>query len=197
MVETYNMQASNQGLSPSEMHAVVGNLLDSSNPAPAHLEDPKFYEFDVAAVGLGFHHFENPVFAAMQLGKRLKKGGILFLVDFVTHEPHGGHHGHGNGHGHGHSLGNGEGHGHSHRQQQDKGNDTDGVLDVTKLSNKEKEVAATVKHFGFSEEEMRSYFKEAGVGSDFGYQVVERDVVFKMETRTMTRKVFFCKGTKD
>lgn len=69
------------------MHAYPGNLLDPSDPAPATLSPASFHSFDVAAVGLGFHHFGDPDLAARQLASRLRPGGVLFIVDFLPHGP--------------------------------------------------------------------------------------------------------------
>ncbi len=44
---------------PQEMHAVQGNLLDPADPSPAGLAGPEFFDFDIAVVGLGFHHFDD------------------------------------------------------------------------------------------------------------------------------------------
>jgi len=57
MVHEYNTSASNQGIPSHEMHAVLGNLLDPSNPDPEELKGEEFWEFDIEVVGLGFHHF--------------------------------------------------------------------------------------------------------------------------------------------
>lgn len=95
MVEVYNTSAQNQGIPESEMHAVVGNLIDAKSPPPAHLAGPEFHDFDIAVVGLGFHHFDDPALAAKRLAERLKPGGVLMIVDFLPHEHFGGQsHGH-------------------------------------------------------------------------------------------------------
>jgi len=67
------------------MHAYQGNLLDPSGPS-ASLSSPHFYNFDIAAVGLGFHHFVDPDLAASRLAERLRPGGVLVLVDFLSHD---------------------------------------------------------------------------------------------------------------
>ena len=77
-----------QGLTPDEMHAYTGNLLDPVDPSPASLSSADFQSFDLAAVGLGFHHFGDPDFAARQLAARLRPGGVLFIVDFLPHGHH-------------------------------------------------------------------------------------------------------------
>ncbi|TAQ89832.1 hypothetical protein B7494_g1844 [Chlorociboria aeruginascens] len=92
MVREYNMQASNQGIPPSEMCAYVGNLLDPSDPSPPSLSSSLFHDFDIAAVGLGLHHFSDPGLAARKLVQRLKAGGTLLILDFLPHEElHGAH----------------------------------------------------------------------------------------------------------
>ena len=67
------------------MHAYVGDLTAEDKPAPAELTAPEFYDFDIAAVGLGFHHFDNPELAAKRLAERLKPGGVLLILDFLPH----------------------------------------------------------------------------------------------------------------
>ncbi|KAL2255619.1 hypothetical protein VTK26DRAFT_3000 [Humicola hyalothermophila] len=85
MVVAYNARAENQGLSPSEMRAYQGNLCSTDDPSPAAFADPKFFGFDVAVVGLGFHHFEDPALAARRLAERLRVGGVLVVLDFLPH----------------------------------------------------------------------------------------------------------------
>ncbi|KAK4153714.1 methyltransferase [Chaetomidium leptoderma] len=86
MVATYNTRAENQGLAASEMHAYQGNLCDPADPSPAAFTSAEFSNFDVAAVGLGFHHFDDATLAARRLAERLKVGGVLVILDFLPHE---------------------------------------------------------------------------------------------------------------
>ncbi|KAH7418096.1 S-adenosyl-L-methionine-dependent methyltransferase [Cadophora sp. MPI-SDFR-AT-0126] len=86
MVKEYNTSARNQGISEAEMLAVQGNLIDANSPNPPALAGKEFYDFEIAAVGLGFHHFDDPALAAKRLAERLKKGGVLFIVDFLPHK---------------------------------------------------------------------------------------------------------------
>ncbi|TGO88558.1 hypothetical protein BPOR_0155g00120 [Botrytis porri] len=176
MVSQYNARASNQGLSPSEMFAHQGNLL-SSEPAP-ELESEELYQFDIAFVGLGFHHFSNPSLAARKIGKRLKKGGILAVVDFESHDGYGNPNGHGHHHGHGH--------GHEHHEE---------------LNEQAQQAKETVTHHGFSEEEIKKIFVDAGVGADFGYMVLGKGIVFhgtgvEGGRNDMKRAVFMARGVK-
>ncbi|OAG37912.1 hypothetical protein AYO21_07884 [Fonsecaea monophora] len=66
-------------------HAVVGNLLDPKDPRPSHLASPKFFDFDLVAVGLGYHHFQDIQLATKRLVERLRPGGVFLILDFVTH----------------------------------------------------------------------------------------------------------------
>jgi len=89
MVAAYNARADNQGLTAEEMRAYQGNLLDPSDPNPAALSpetNPQLADFDLAAVGLGFHHFDDPELAVRRLAGRLRRGGVLFVLDFMPHE---------------------------------------------------------------------------------------------------------------
>ncbi|KAK3298160.1 S-adenosyl-L-methionine-dependent methyltransferase [Chaetomium fimeti] len=85
MVAAYNTRAENQGLAASEMHAYQGNICDPDEPNPEALASAEFSEFDIAAVGLGFHHFDDPSLAARRLAERLKTGGVLMILDFLPH----------------------------------------------------------------------------------------------------------------
>lgn len=96
MVNIYNTKAFNQGLSEDEMHAYLGDFctppssLEQSatqnKTKNADYSDPKFTNFDIAGVGLGFHHFVDPTYAAEQISARLRPGGVLFIIDFLPHE---------------------------------------------------------------------------------------------------------------
>ncbi|KAH0543208.1 hypothetical protein FGG08_002469 [Glutinoglossum americanum] len=86
MVHEYNTRASNQGLTRQEMNAICADLL-ATTPSPS-LGSPEFFDFDLAVVGLGFHHFADPVLAAKRLVERLKPHtGVLLATDFTPHAP--------------------------------------------------------------------------------------------------------------
>lgn len=174
MVNEYNTSVLNQGIPTSEMHAYQGNLIDPAQPSPAAFAGKEFFDFDIAVVGLGFHHFDDPALAAKRLSERLKKGGVLMIVDFLPHK---------------HfqfvislyfawivpflSWG----------------------ADVGLFSGHD--AAKTVTHQGFSEEEVRKVFEGAGVGGDFKYlQVGKGKITFGDGQEKVERNVFFARGTK-
>ena len=110
MVERYNEAARSAGLSPEKAEAVVGDLCGPGTWTTGYTGDAKlggaeFYNFDIAVVALGFHHFEDPARAIKRLGERLKpRTGVLVIVDFLpftpNHENAAGHeHGSSNEHG--------------------------------------------------------------------------------------------------
>lgn len=140
MVATYKSRASTAGLSKDIVDAVVGDLFDESNPKPQELNGKEWWDFDLATVGFGFHHFENVVHAAKQLKVRLRPGGALVINDFLeggdlladengnpvegsegNHAVH--KHGHGHGHKHEHheyddeKAHNSHSHGHAHNHE--------------------------------------------------------------------------------
>ncbi|KAK3337499.1 methyltransferase-like protein [Cercophora scortea] len=150
MAAAYNSRAENQGLAKEEMHAYQGNLCGPDDPSPAAFSSADFFNFDVAAVGLGFHHFDDPALAAKRLVERLKPGGVLVILDFLTHEK----------------------------------------------MNTAHAASHTVTHHGFSLEEMKKIFEEAGAGKDFGLEEVA-PVVFNRASETeMRRRIFIARGTK-
>jgi SAM-dependent methyltransferase len=94
MVKHYNEAARSSGLSPEQAHAVVGDLLGTT--VPSELSGADFHNFDVAAIGLGFHHFEDPPLAVKRLAERLRADtGVLIIVDFLPFEHNSHAHAHG------------------------------------------------------------------------------------------------------
>ncbi|KAI5464003.1 S-adenosyl-L-methionine-dependent methyltransferase [Mariannaea sp. PMI_226] len=85
MVKLYNAQAQQEN-SSAPRSAFHGNLADPSDPSPVGFSDAKFYDFDLVGVGLGWHHLEDCELAAKRLAERLRPGGVLFIVDFASHE---------------------------------------------------------------------------------------------------------------
>ncbi|GJD03846.1 SAM-dependent methyltransferase [Colletotrichum higginsianum] len=72
------------------MHAYQGDLTDPSDPDPSAFSassdaDGRFRDFDVAGVGLGFHHFADPELSARRIVERLRPGGVFVILDFLPH----------------------------------------------------------------------------------------------------------------
>jgi hypothetical protein len=168
MVKEYNIRATNQGLTPQEMSATVGDLLA---PTPTtSLSDPEFFDFDIAVVGLGFHHFADPALAAKRLVERLRPGiGVLLVIDFMPHDPipHGGSSSDG-GHHHG---------GH------------DGLHGV--LHGAEN----TIVHHGFEEGKIREIFAGAGC-VDVDVIVLGKGITLGEGETKYERSVFMARGRR-
>lgn len=151
-----------------------GDLCVPADENPETFRELKFFDFDMACVGLGFHHFDDPSLAAKRLVSRLKSGGVLMIIDFL---PHGNrpdtdvHHHHGLGHGHKHE--------HAHGQRDNK--------------EEHKTALKTVTHHGFSEERIREIFIEAGAGKDFA---IDRMGEVTMGMRHGKRDLFLARGMK-
>ena len=135
-------------------HAVVGNLLDPKQPTPADLSGPEYFNFDLAVVGLGFHHFQDIPLSTSRLVERLRPGGVFLILDFVTH---------------------------AMDEKLKSGNGDRGDL-----------ATHTVAHAGFSEEELRKCFEEAGLGE---FAIVRMDGEVSLRGQA-TRRPFLARGTK-
>lgn len=174
MVAAYNSAARDSGLTEAQAHAIVGDLCAAAEPA-VEISGAEFRDFDIAVIGLGFHHFEDPARALQRLGERLKPAlGVLVVVDFL---PFGdgpgdvrpeGDHGHGHGHDHGH------GHGHAPEFP---------------------DMQHTIKHNGFNAEQMRALYEAAGF-EDFGFVTLPEPAVMELKHGTVQRTLFIAKARK-
>src|SRR4051812_22845776 len=81
MVSKYNTHAASAGLAAAQCHAFVGDLLAETQRS--EFSGPDFYNFDIVAIGFGFHHFDNYALALSRLVERLKPGGVLLITDFL------------------------------------------------------------------------------------------------------------------
>ena len=79
MVNAYNER------SMPNARALIGDLLHPDGPTES-VSGPEFFDFDLAVVGFGFHHFENLPLATERLASRLKPGGVVMIADFIHHQ---------------------------------------------------------------------------------------------------------------
>lgn len=168
MVEAYNNAAAattstdTRGATKQRMHAVVGDLCGptvTSNLLPSAPDAHEYTNFDIAVVGLGFHHFESPSRSLSRLGERLRPHtGVLVIVDFLPFTKH---------------L-----------------NRPDGQrVDFPEMQH-------TIKHAGFTIQQMRDLFEDAGF-VDFDMAVLEDEpAVMELKTGTVERTLFVAKGRR-
>ncbi|KAL4787206.1 S-adenosyl-L-methionine-dependent methyltransferase [Aspergillus varians] len=90
MIDEFNKNVREEGRSDT----VVGVKADIlSGPTPAEVSGPEYFDFDVVVVSMALHHFEHPEQALKRLSERLKKGGVMMIVDLIPehHDDHGLH----------------------------------------------------------------------------------------------------------
>ena len=80
MVEKYNETAQSRGLYPDRMRAVQGNLLED----PETLNGPEFWDMHLIVMSMALHHVDDPGEMVQKLTKRLRPGGCLVIVDWIT-----------------------------------------------------------------------------------------------------------------
>lgn len=150
--------------------------LCSSDPQPS-ISGPEFHNFDIAGVALGFHHFANPATCVANLASRLKKDGVLFIVDWLPNKIAPGEH---------------IGHAHAHPDSHDHHNHNHVKEEETEEWKKMKK---TIKTNGFTEEDMRKMFEEAGF-EEFGFVVLGEKFVLEMNGKKVEKTGFIAKGRK-
>ncbi|KAI1209459.1 S-adenosyl-L-methionine-dependent methyltransferase [Annulohypoxylon truncatum] len=79
MVDQYNELRRQSGIAPERMHAVRGDFLDpSDNDAIA---GPDFHEADAIIMSMALHHCEDPQAMLSKLVDRLRRNGVLVIID--------------------------------------------------------------------------------------------------------------------
>ena len=210
MVSTYNTRARDAGLSEDVVNAVVGDLFDKSDPNSEALRAKRFWNFDIATVGFGFHHFEDVVFAARQLKERLRPGGVLVINDFLEggdllagedgsmiEGSEGNHavHGHGHHHGHGEEKGSGShdhghDHGHHHHHDAEKKHD---VGDSNPEFRQKMNASIVVPHFTI--DGVKQFFTEAGF-VDVDVITMEEKNYMEFGGKKLWRTILFARGRR-
>ena len=186
----YNRRAAEAGIPPEQMYATEGDLMHASGEAA--VSGPEYYGFDLALISLALHHLDDPVRGVKLLVERLKKGGVLVILDWMPAEgahAHqgggpgcGGHgHHHGSGHGKGFAGGHGDGSGNEHAAPSRSGEDPhySAAMD-------------TVHQDGFSKENIEEIFAAVGV-TDVGFYVIEKQLPFG---RRGLRTLLMAKGRR-
>lgn len=84
MTEQYNKMALKAGYTPIKMHAVQGDIIEPESTPSAELNTPAFFDFDLIVMCMALHHIENPDNMILQLSKRLRPGGILLIIDWIS-----------------------------------------------------------------------------------------------------------------
>ena len=186
MVERYRELAGSLKL--QEVEGIVGNLVDGEEERARKGEEESvsatnigdssalgaLRDFDVAVVGLGFHHFDDPMRAAKALASRLReKGGVLLVVDFIG----------------------GCGSKADHQKKAEVTAKKDEANDVDEHSRIPKAMHATVRVHGFDRTGMQEIFTAAGL-KDFEWDEIDEEVKLIVDGETKRRKVFLARGVK-
>ncbi|UJR22074.1 hypothetical protein I4U23_025140 [Adineta vaga] len=80
MVDVFNKQVEQQGVSPDKLHCTKVDLLKEES---SDLGDALF---DVIVCTQSYHHFEDTIQVTRALSKRLKPKGRLIIIDFIHDE---------------------------------------------------------------------------------------------------------------
>ncbi|KAL5334732.1 S-adenosyl-L-methionine-dependent methyltransferase [Aspergillus crustosus] len=151
MIEEFQKNVSEEGRS-DKMVGIKANLL--AELAPAQVSGPEYFEFDVVIVSMALHHFEHPENALHRLSERLKKGGVMLILDMTPED----HHDHGL-----HQMG---------------------------------EMVKTISKHGFSCEEMQTMYANAGMNTEFRYQILEERLEFERNGNVFHKTIFIARGQK-
>ncbi|CZS84663.1 unnamed protein product [Fusarium graminearum] len=85
MAEQYNKMALKAGYTPAKMHALQGDIIEPELTPCPELNTPAFFNFDLIVMCMALHHIEDPEDMILQLSKRLRPGGLLLIIDWVSH----------------------------------------------------------------------------------------------------------------
>ncbi|ORY12293.1 S-adenosyl-L-methionine-dependent methyltransferase [Clohesyomyces aquaticus] len=213
MVSTYNDRARAAGFPEEKIVAVQGDIFVKDGPTSPELAKPEFYNFDLAIVGFGFHHFEDVVHASRCLKERLRPGGVLLISDFLeggdlmAHEDgnpiagsegdhvghiHHGHHeenhveGHDH-HGHDHSH-NHHGHHHDHGHSKESDDHDPGFKHLSKMN-------ASIVVPSFTLAGVTQFFTEAGF-VDVDVITMKEKVYMQFAGKKVWRTILFARGRR-
>ncbi|KAL2828954.1 S-adenosyl-L-methionine-dependent methyltransferase [Aspergillus cavernicola] len=80
MIDEFNKNAREADRSDTVV-AFKADLL--AEPTPAEVSGPEYFNFDLVVVSMALHHFEHPEQALKRLAERVKKGGVMMIIDLV------------------------------------------------------------------------------------------------------------------
>lgn len=84
MVAQYNQMAQSNGLAPEQMRAIQGDLLNPAGTPSSELMSSDFFNFDVIVMCMALHHVDDYTAMIERLSERLRPGGALVIVDWVS-----------------------------------------------------------------------------------------------------------------
>ncbi|PYI30262.1 S-adenosyl-L-methionine-dependent methyltransferase [Aspergillus indologenus CBS 114.80] len=169
MISEFNKNAKDAGLA-NKMTGVKADLLAES--VAEELSADEYTDFDLVVVSMALHHFENPELALARLSGRLKKGGVLLVLEILAAGDHHGHHGHHHNHNH-------------HDEQHDSAH---GKLDFGDAEH-------TIGSHGFTLERIQQLYEDAGVGLNFQSEVLEHKMAFKIHQK-LPKALFLARGQR-
>jgi ubiquinone/menaquinone biosynthesis C-methylase UbiE len=155
-------------------------------------------DFDIAGVALGFHHFNDPAKCISNLYASLKKGGVLFIVDWLPKEVKAEEH---IGHVHAHpsthpsSQHTNPSSQHTNPSSQHTNPSTQPPQQPETQTEEYQKMQKTIKTNGFSEKDMESFFTKAGF-TDFGFVVLKEGFMLQMNGKEVRKTGFIAKGRK-
>ncbi|KAF6841843.1 methyltransferase type 11 [Colletotrichum musicola] len=173
MLDKYQATADRLGLGPEEMRGVRGDLLgDDLKPTEPPLEESALWNFDLVAISMALHHVEDPESAIKKLAARLKVGGKLLVIDWTPVD------------------GSTPAQREYQKELERDGNREriDGALMTHAASH------TISKPYGFTEQEMRDMFEEAGC-RDMSWKIAEELTPIPV-IEEMKSQLYFAAATK-
>ena len=178
----------------ASMHAMVGDLCDPAGVAD-DLMGKELFEFDLAIVGMGFHHFEHLELSLRRLAERVKKGSVVAIVDLAESQEAGkgffgadGQHEHGHGRKHEHT--------HQHASKPEHTPKTPGQPPAKDVCSVFAAAGHAVPHkHGFGRADMEKLFSAAGC-TDFDMVLLDEPIVFGDGADALKNKAFIARARR-
>ncbi|RLL96929.1 hypothetical protein CFD26_102696 [Aspergillus turcosus] len=170
MVKEYNAWARGHGYA-EKMRAYHLDLLDPRPEGGIEEEELELSGFDVVVVCMALHHVADAERLLARLGGCLKPGGVCVVIDGVPTPTTGEE---------------------RHAEVDSNTADLRAVLGPEQLG-----VLETINKHGFTEGEMRELYERAGLGRNFEYVVIGRELRFTMFGKSFTRRGFIARGERD